>query len=55
MEPNVLESWIFGALVLVLLVAFHWFAYRVGKRRQRARIAADPSRYLISSDPLEPE
>ena len=35
MKPDVLESWIFGAITLMLLVVLHWLAYRVGERRRR--------------------
>jgi len=33
----VLDAWMFGAVVVALLVAAHVFAYRIGSRRQRQR------------------
>lgn len=59
-----LESWIVGALVMALLVAFHWFAFKVGKSRSRApghtrgggrRGAVSGDGRILTNEPLEPE
>jgi hypothetical protein len=31
--------WIFGVIVLTVLVFLHWLAYRVGEKRQKAKLA----------------
>ena len=61
-----LASWIFGAFVLVLLVALHWFAYRVGNsRNSRHRAAGRAHRVgrrdvvrndgpIVTNEPLRP-
>ncbi len=64
MEPKMLESWIVGVLFLILLVAFHWFAFRVGKSRSRAprrtyrgggRGSASGEGLMFTNEPLEPQ
>jgi hypothetical protein len=58
MERNTLASWAVGALVVALLVAFHWLAYRVGKARRLAMRKSSRdggSGDGVSKDPLTPE
>ena len=53
-----IASWISGAVVLVLLVALHWLAYRVGKSRARARRSRPAGRRgaaTLANEPLQPE
>jgi hypothetical protein len=57
MKPAGIESWIVGAVTPVLIAAFHWLAFRVGRRRQLPRLV-DPDgifgRRHISNSPIEP-
>jgi hypothetical protein len=63
MEQAVIETWIYRAVIAVLLISFHWLGHLVKKRRQRARLLADAGGMAaanskgrrISNDPIEPE
>jgi hypothetical protein len=56
MKPEVLGSWIFGAVTVTFLVALHWLAFRVGKKRRRASQSAHAhmGRVEISDEPIIP-
>jgi hypothetical protein len=63
MGRNMLETWIGRALILILLIAFHWLAVRVGKSRSRAtrqthrggrRDAVSSDGVMLTNEPLEP-
>jgi hypothetical protein len=62
MERTVFETWVVRALIVVLLVSFHWLAYRLKRHRQRGSSVSAPDsgaaiseRSRISNEPLEPE
>jgi hypothetical protein len=58
MKPAGAESWIVGALALIGILAVHWLAFRVGRRRPHRRGAGSEDLFGgtgISSDPIEPK
>lgn len=53
-----LASWIFGAVVLALMVALHWLAFRVKSSRERAarkRREGGAASERMSQEPLTPK
>ena len=40
MKPDVIGSRIFGGVVLAVLVVLHWWAFRIGEKRRRKKLAA---------------